>query len=86
MITLAITPESLDQLTWAQWELFDTIGEKANYRMAREIMALFVEGMTQEQAMVELGKLKTSEMKNVFEQFANKITAIGAVNPTKGGS
>ena len=85
MINLSITPETLDKLTWEQWEMFDTIGEKPNYRMAREIMSLFVEGMDQAAAMTELGKLKTSEMKSVFEQFAKKISEIGAVNPTKGG-
>jgi hypothetical protein len=83
---LNITPETLDQLTWEQWEMFDSISEKPNYRMAREIMSLFVEGMSQVEAMAALGKLKTSEMKDVFEQFAKRITEIGAVNPTKGGS
>jgi hypothetical protein len=85
-ITLNITPETLDQLTWEQWELFDTISEKPNYHLAREIMSLFVEGMVKEAAMKELGQLKTSQMKDVFEQFAKKITEVGAVNPTKGGS
>jgi hypothetical protein len=83
---LNITPETLDQLTWEQWEMFDSISEKPNYHMAREIMSLFVEGMSQVEAMTALGKLKTSEMKDVFEQFAKRITEIGSVNPTKGGS
>jgi hypothetical protein len=85
MINLVITPETLDQLTWEQWELFDTIGEKANYRKAREIVALFVDGMTFDEGMTALGKLKTSEMKSVIDQFATKISEIGKANPPKSG-
>lgn len=86
MITLNVSTEALDQLTWEQWEMFDGAGEKINYRKAREIMALFVSDMTRDEAMEALGKLKTSEMKNVFEQFSESIKKLGAVNPTKGGS
>jgi hypothetical protein len=86
ILNLIITPETLDKLTWEQWELFDTIGEKANYRKAREIVALFVDGMTYDEAMVALGKLKTSEMKSILEQFSKKISEIGTANPQKDGS
>jgi hypothetical protein len=85
-ITLNITPETLDQLTWEQWELLDNITDKPNFRAVREIMSIFVEGMSEIAAMEVLGKLKTSQMKDVFEQFAKKITEVGAVNPTRGGS
>lgn len=85
-MNLNITEEALDQLTWEQWELFDTIDEKPNYRKAREIMSLFVDGMSKEDGMSALGKLKTSEMKDVFEQFSKRIRELGAANPTKGGS
>lgn len=85
-ITLNISPDTLDRLTWEQWEFFDTIAEKPNYRKAREIMAIFVDGMDHPAAMEVLGKLRTSEMNKLFEQFAKKISEIGAVNPTKSGS
>jgi len=83
MITLNITPESLDNITWEQWEIFDS--DKPSYREAREIMSLFVVGMDKENAMLELGKLKTSEMRKVFQDFTDKVTELGSVNPTKGG-
>jgi hypothetical protein len=83
MIVLNINPENLDNLTWEQWEIFDS--EKPSYREAREIISLFVEGMDKDTAMTALGKLKTSEMKNVFQQFTDKVSELGNVNPTKGG-
>jgi hypothetical protein len=85
-LNLNITTETLDKLTWEQWELFDTIGEKANYRKAREIVALFVDGMNVDEAMAALGKLKTSEMKAIIEQFATKMKELAGVNPQNGGS
>lgn len=85
MINLVITPESLDKLTWEQWELFDTIGEKANYHKLRDVVALFVDGMDRDKAMAELGKLKTSEMKEIIDQFATKMGEISKTNPTKSG-
>jgi len=86
ILKLIITPETLDQLTWDQWELFDTIGEKPNYRKLREIIALFVDGKDFDSAMIDLGKLKTSEMKSVMDQFTKKIGELGTANPPKDGS
>jgi hypothetical protein len=83
VITLNISPENLDNLTWEQWEIFDS--DKPSYHQAREIMSLFVDGMDSDKAMVELGKLKTSEMRNIFQQFTSKVAELGNVNPTKGG-
>jgi hypothetical protein len=37
-------------------------------------------------SMAALGKLKTSEMKQVFELFYAKIKEMTEINPTKGGS
>ena len=81
MITLSVTPEKLDNLTWEQWELFDNASEKINYRKAREMLAVFVDDMDKDKAMEALGKLKTSEMKAVLEQFSDKMNELNTVNP-----
>ena len=85
MINLSITAENLEKLTWEQWELFDTIGEKPNYHKLREIVAVFVADMDYDQAMDALGKLRTSEIKSVSEQFAEKINELRSLNPQKSG-
>jgi hypothetical protein len=85
MINLNITAEALDQLTWEQWEVFEPNNKSVNYHEAREIMSLFVVGIEKTEAMEMLGKLKTSEMKSVFQQFVDKVAELGNVNPTTGG-
>ena len=84
-ITLTITPETLDNLTWEQWELFDE-GSSPNYKKAREIIALFVEGKTPQEADTLLRTLKTSEMQSVLKQFVEGVNKLRSVNPQTGGA
>lgn len=82
-ITLEITEEKLNDLTWEQWEVFDS--GTASYHETREIVAMFVSGMDQQSALTMLGKLKTPQMKSILEQFVTKINELREVNPTIGG-
>jgi hypothetical protein len=84
MLKIKITPDSLNNLTWEQWETFENTSEKPNYRKLREIVSIFVDGMNKDEAMIALGKLTTPEMKNVFEQISEKMKEITDVNPTNG--
>lgn len=82
-ITLEITEDKLNELTWEQWEIFDN-GSSASYRDTREIVAMFVSGMDQSTALAMLGKLKTPQMKSILEQFVAKVNELREVNPTTG--
>lgn len=84
-IILNVTREGLDELTWEQWEAIDD-PKKMTYGAAREIISMFVEGVPQEEAKSLLGKLKTSQMRAIFEQFAEGVKKLQEVNPQTGGT
>lgn len=90
-IHLDITPEKLDLITWEMWEKIEASDEKPSYRVAREVVSLFMvdengAGIEQVEAKEFLAKLKTSEINAVMEQFYKRYSELTTINPTKGGS
>lgn len=83
-IELEVTEERLNELTWEQWEIFDA-GAGIKYSQARDVIAMFVKGMSPEEAKTALGKLKTADMVRILEGFVKALKNAKEVNPPSGG-
>lgn len=74
-IELKITKDSLDNLTWGDWEAIQE--GSMGYAAARRIIASFMvkdgEPVPFDEAMEILKVLKTGEMRLVFENFTQAI-------------
>lgn len=84
-VRLHITAERLDELTLDDW-----IGlEAMKFAQLRDALAKFVVNgdgsyLPEAEARAVLGRLRTSEVREVIRQFRERVNAL-AINPTTGG-
>ena len=89
-IDLKITRDSLDKLTWGDWEAIQD--GNISYREARRLIAIFVvnengDSVPFDEAMEMLKKLTTTEMRLVVENFTKAISkAVNDLVPNEKGS
>jgi len=78
-IELKITKDSLDNLTWGDWEAIES--GVINHKEARRIIALFMvdpdgNPILHETGMETLKQLKTGEMRKVTSDFTAALTRL----------
>lgn len=90
-IELKITKDSLDSMTWEDWETIED-GSNITYKKARILVAKFMvtpdgQPMPEPEAMGILKNLKTSEMNGILMQFRAAFTKMAEelVPNSKGG-